>query len=224
VGVHKRRLADTSADCRGTACRAPTPCLPTGPWARAAWLFAAGDGPPARCQRHNTTGAGLGPAPTRTSTIHHSRFAIRHFPALWRRRHGRSSAAPLRVRRVAAGRVWDPPLPGPAPLATRYSLLATRHSPLAARCSPLAVFPHSPFAIRHSPSFPARRLPPLFTCPALDLGARCKRSRGARGRRVGGHKTRAFRPSGGVGSTSDGRGALVVPAAGPRRFCAPGRT
>jgi hypothetical protein len=76
VGVHKRRLADTSADCRGTACRAPTPCLPTGPCARAAWLFAAGDGPPGRCQRHNTTRAGLGPAPARTSTVHHSPFAV----------------------------------------------------------------------------------------------------------------------------------------------------
>jgi hypothetical protein len=76
VGVHKRRLADASADCRGTARRAPTLCLPTGRCARAAWLFAAGDGPPARFRRHNTTGAGLGPAPYLDQ--HHSPFAIRN--------------------------------------------------------------------------------------------------------------------------------------------------
>jgi hypothetical protein len=40
--------------------------------------IAARDGARARCRRHNTTRAGLGPAPTWTSTIHHSRFAIRH--------------------------------------------------------------------------------------------------------------------------------------------------
>jgi hypothetical protein len=119
VGVHKRRLADTSADCRGTACRAPTPCLPTGPCARAAWLFAAGDGPPARCRRHNTTRAGLGPAPTDS---HRSAFAIavvqpvrakpRCLPMI-------SAGYSVRVwnrlrqpRHVAAGRVENPPLPG----------------------------------------------------------------------------------------------------------------
>jgi hypothetical protein len=106
VDVHKRRLSGTSADCRGTACRAPTPYLPTGPCARAAWLFAAGAGPPARC------GATTQP-----------------------------------------GRVWDPPLPGPAPFTSRClfrcSLLAARCSPLAARC------------LFHSPSFPFLPSPSL---------------------------------------------------------------
>jgi hypothetical protein len=68
---------------------------PTGPWARAAWLFAAGDGPPARCRRHNTTRAGLGPAPTWTSTIPHSPFAIpRFFHSPFAIRYSLSFSAP----------------------------------------------------------------------------------------------------------------------------------
>jgi hypothetical protein len=43
------------------------------------------------------------------------------------------------------GRVWDPPLPRPAPFAIRFSLFAA--------------FDHSPFAIRHSPFFSARQSP-----------------------------------------------------------------
>jgi hypothetical protein len=137
VGVHKRRLADASADCRGTARRAPTLCLPTGRCARAAWPFAAGDGPPARCRRHNTTGAGLGPAPTSTSTIHHSPFAIRY--------------SPFAVFFYSPFAVFHHP-----PLATRYSLRAARRlSPFAIRDSPFAVF-----SARCSPSFSTRTVCP----------------------------------------------------------------
>jgi hypothetical protein len=175
VGVHKRRLADTSADCRGTACRAPTPCLPTGPCTRAAGLFAAGDGLRARCRRHNTTRAGLGPAPTDS---HRSAFAIavvqparakpRCLPMI-------SAGYSVRVwnrlrqpRHVAAGRVENPPLPGShhSQFAIRHSLFfAIRHSPsLTTRHSPLATRCLSPFAIRYS-LFAIRCLSPLAARP-----------------------------------------------------------
>jgi hypothetical protein len=75
------------------------------------------------------------------------------------------------------GRVWDPPLPGPVPIAIRYSPFAIRYSRLfsirdspyfAARRSPLAVFHHSPFAIRHSPFLSIHHSPsfsPLVQVP-----------------------------------------------------------
>jgi hypothetical protein len=121
VGVHERRLADTSADCRGKACRAPTPCLPTGLCARAASPIAPGAGPPARCRGHNITGAGLGPAPTWTSTIPHSQFGIRHSRSFSIRNSLFAVLAPLATRN--------------SPLAIRHSLFAIRRSsPLVVSC------------------------------------------------------------------------------------------
>jgi hypothetical protein len=75
--------------------------------------------------------AGLGPAPTRASTVHHSLFAIRYSP-FFSIRHSPSFAA------------------------RRSPLAVFHHPPLATRHSPLAVFPHSPFAVfLRSPSFSA---------------------------------------------------------------------
>jgi hypothetical protein len=157
VGVHKRRLADRLADCRGTACRAPTPCLPTGPCARAAWLFVAGDGPPARCRRHNTTGAGLGPAPTSPG------------PFTIRRRCGAAGRAQQRCAPTTSptcrkGGSRTRPYQGQyrSPFAIRHSLFAVFfHSPFAVfRRSPLAARGLSPSATRHSP-LATRRLSPF---------------------------------------------------------------
>jgi hypothetical protein len=90
---------------------------------------------------------------------------VRHSAPVWCRRQGRSTAAPLRPRTIRDS-------PYLSPLATRHSLLAVFHhspfairdspsfsarcSPLAARGSLLAVLHHPPFAIRHSPLCPAR--------------------------------------------------------------------
>jgi hypothetical protein len=90
------------------------------------------------------------------AVFHHSPFAIRHslsfdspFAGAAGQPAGRSNAAPLRPRRLAARAGL-----GPAPTSTstiRHSRFAViRCSLLAARHSPLAIFPHSPFAIRHS--------------------------------------------------------------------------
>jgi hypothetical protein len=79
-------------------------------------------------------------------------------------------AAPTDSCRLRRGRVWDPPLPRPAPSTIRYSQFAIRRSfPLAARCSLLAVFSihHSLFAIRNSPffSFAIRGFSPILARP-----------------------------------------------------------
>jgi hypothetical protein len=132
-----------------------------------------GHGPTARCRRHNTTGAGLGPAPTWTSTIRHSPFTIRHSLFAIRRlfpfaiRDSLFAVFFTARRSLLAAR-------GLSPSATRNSQLATRHSPLA-------VFHHSPVAIRHSLYFPFAILggrslvpPPHAECSAR-FGARLDR-------------------------------------------------
>jgi hypothetical protein len=103
-------------------------------------------------------------------------------------REGRSSAAPPTIpagysrrvwnflgppRYVAAGRVWDPPLPGPAPFAIRrffsFAIPLFLCPPLAARCSLLGIFPHSPFAARESPPLRPCRVQNAGGCGALFL-------------------------------------------------------
>jgi hypothetical protein len=94
------------------------------------------------------TWAGLGPAPTSTSTIHHSPFAIRHSPSFSARR------SPLAARHLS-------------PFAIRNSPFAIRDSPfavflrslLAARCSPSFTIRYSPFAIRRFFPFAIRHSP-----------------------------------------------------------------
>jgi hypothetical protein len=86
--------------------------------------------------------AGLRPAPTWTSTIHHSPFTIHHSPfAIRHSRFAIRGCFPFAIRRISL---------------------------LAARYSPLAVFHHSLFAIRHSPFLSIRHSPsflPLVQVP-----------------------------------------------------------
>jgi hypothetical protein len=146
--------------------------------------------------QHNRGGSGTRP----DLDQHHSPFAIRHSLALRCSRQGAATLRPYDFADLPQGRVWDPPLPGPAPFAIRRffhwlfavflrSPLAARrsrsftirHSQLATRHSPLAVFHHSPVAIRHSLYFPFAILggrslvpPPHAECSAR-FGARIDR-------------------------------------------------
>jgi hypothetical protein len=123
--------------------------------------------------------AGLGPAPTSTTTVHHSLFAIRYSLSFSIRYSPfairRFSPFAIRYSRFAVRRCWRVAGKRQGGLRTRpypdftncRSPLATRHSPLAARPSPsfsiryslFAIRRLSPFAIRHSPFAVSFRLP-----------------------------------------------------------------
>jgi hypothetical protein len=158
------RLAK-SGNCRGTACRAPTLCVPTGRCARLASPIRAGDGPPARSRRHDTTRAGLGPAPTSTSTIHHSLFAIRWrcgaagrsqqrcAPTTWRTwRKGGSRTRPYLDQHHSLFARSGGCLRTRPPIRRIGRIANLRRSPVLHRTSrDSPSFFHSLFAIRHSP-------------------------------------------------------------------------
>jgi hypothetical protein len=137
------------------------------------------DGLPARFRRHNTTGAGLGPAPTSTNTIRHSRFAIRH-PPYFSIRHSLSFTihrSPLAARCSPSFTIRDSrfAIRCLSPSATRHSPLATRHSLLATPYALLAVFLHSNSLSAPSQASPIRsRLSPA---QAVVAGSKRERLR-----------------------------------------------
>jgi hypothetical protein len=134
--------------------------------ARAASPIAAGDGRPAKRRRHTTTSSPFtvaGAQPPRAQQRSPPTISARYSTRVWN--------LVRQPRRVAAGRVENPPLPGSpiphSPSPVHHSLFAIRHSPfftirhspsptirplspLATRHSLLAVFHHPPFAIRNS--------------------------------------------------------------------------
>jgi hypothetical protein len=151
VGVHKRRLADASADCRGTARRAPPFAYPrVGVHQR--------PGPSRRGMgRRQDSGATTQPGRVSDPPLPRpAPFTIRH------------SLFAIRCLFLFAIRCLSPSTTRHSQLATRHSLLAARRSPsFTIRYSRFAIRCLSPFATRHSllaarcsPSFSTRTVCP----------------------------------------------------------------